>query len=188
MRGSLIYLIGPSGAGKDSLLQAARERLGERGCEIARRVITRSAEALGEDAVAVTPAAFAEQERAGAFAMSWRANGLAYGIPRQIDDWLAAGRDVLVNGSRGYLDEARRRYPDLIGVLLTVDDEVLRQRLLARARETPAEIEARLARNGQFLAGTAADAAQLHLLDNSGPLQQTLDNLLRLLGASRTCA
>jgi ribose 1,5-bisphosphokinase len=76
----------------------------------------------------------------------------------------------------------------LIGVLLTVDDEVLRQRLLARARETPAEIEARLARNGQFLAGTAADAAQLHLLDNSGPLQQTLDNLLRLLGASRTCA
>jgi ribose 1,5-bisphosphokinase len=70
MRGSLIYLIGPSGAGKDSLLQAARERLGERGCEIARRVITRSAEALGEDAVAVTPAAFAEQERAGAFAMS----------------------------------------------------------------------------------------------------------------------
>ena len=45
MTGRLIYLMGPSGSGKDSLLQAAREPL--RGCRIVRRVITRSAEAVG---------------------------------------------------------------------------------------------------------------------------------------------
>lgn len=64
--------------------------------------------------------------------MHWRANGLDYGIPRQVDQWLAAGRAVLVNGSRAYLPEARQRYPDLLAVLVEVKPEVLRQRLLAR--------------------------------------------------------
>ncbi|HDZ3196602.1 TPA: phosphonate metabolism protein/1,5-bisphosphokinase (PRPP-forming) PhnN, partial [Pseudomonas aeruginosa] len=153
MTGRLIYLMGPSGSGKDSLLQAAREPLALRGCRIVRRVITRSAEAVGEDAQAVTPAQFDTLERASAFAMSWRANGLCYGIPVQIDEWLAQGYDVLVNGSRGYLAQARRRYPDLLAVLLGVKPEVLRQRLLARGRESPEEIEARLARNAEFAAG-----------------------------------
>lgn len=68
----------------------------------------------------MTPAQFDTLERASAFAMSWRANGLCYGIPVQIDEWLAQGYDVLVNGSRGYLAQARRRYPDLLAVLLGV--------------------------------------------------------------------
>ncbi|MGB4073983.1 phosphonate metabolism protein/1,5-bisphosphokinase (PRPP-forming) PhnN [Pseudomonas sp.] len=187
MRGRLIYLMGPSGSGKDSLLHAARERLAERGCMIARRVITRSAEALGEDAIGVSPTEFDQQEAAGAFALSWRANGLAYGIPRQIDDWLAAGQDVLVNGSRAYLPQARQRYPELIGILLTVDLEVLRERLLARGRETPEQIEQRLARNALFDTASA-EREGLHVLDNSRRLERTLDNLLALIGASRACA
>ncbi|UTW07264.1 phosphonate metabolism protein/1,5-bisphosphokinase (PRPP-forming) PhnN [Pseudomonas benzenivorans] len=181
MGGRLIYLMGPSGAGKDSLLDAARERLAARGCLVARRVITRSAQALGEDAVALSPEAFAERERAGDFAMSWYANGLAYGIPRQIDDWLGAGRDVLVNGSRGYLEAARRRYPELLAVLLTVEPEVLHQRLLRRGRETPEQIAARLRRSAQF-AGAAFVAERLHLLDNSGDLGQAVECLFGLLG------
>ncbi|WPC06530.1 phosphonate metabolism protein/1,5-bisphosphokinase (PRPP-forming) PhnN [Pseudomonas benzenivorans] len=184
MGGRLIYLMGPSGSGKDSLLQAARGPLAARGCRIARRVITRSAEALGEEALSLSPEQFETQERAGAFAMSWRANGLAYGIPRQVDEWLAGGADVLVNGSRAYLDEARRRYPDLFAVLLAVDPAVLRRRLLARGRETPLEIEARLARNAQF-AGGAAQGERLQLLDNSGELAATVDQLLNLIEASR---
>ncbi|MDP3816520.1 phosphonate metabolism protein/1,5-bisphosphokinase (PRPP-forming) PhnN [Pseudomonas sp.] len=182
MRGRLIYLIGPSGSGKDSLLHAARERLTERGCRIARRVITRSAEALGEDAIGVAPAEFERLQREGAFALSWHANGLAYGIPKQIDDWLAAGQDVLVNGSRAYLREARQRYPELIGIVLAVDIEALRERLLKRGRETPEQIEQRLARNGLFTS-SAADA--LHLLDNSSHLEQAVDQLLALLETTR---
>ncbi|MDH4567921.1 phosphonate metabolism protein/1,5-bisphosphokinase (PRPP-forming) PhnN [Pseudomonas sp. BN414] len=189
MKGRLIYLIGPSGSGKDSLLDAVREHAGAQGCRVARRVITRSAEAKGELAEAVSPEAFADREERGDFAMSWYANGLSYGIPRLVDDWLEGGDDVLVNGSRGYLPEARRRYPHLLAVLLTVEDEVLRRRLHARGRESAEEIEARLARNNGFadtlLAGENAD---LCLLDNSGSLTETCQRLLQLIEDHRPLA
>lgn len=182
MKGRLIYLIGPSGSGKDSLLQAAAAALQAQGCRIARRVITRSAEAAGEDAMAVTETEFEQLHRDGAFAMSWQANGLRYGIPRQIDDWLAAGESVLVNGSRGYLSQARARYPELLPVLLTVALPVLRERLLARGREPLDQIEARLARNERFR--SAAEQEQVQLLDNSGPLAETVERLLQLIDKS----
>lgn len=187
MGGRLIYLMGPSGSGKDSLLNAARERLAARGCRIVQRVITRSAEAVGEAAIGVSADEFERMEGEGVFALSWRANGLAYGIPGQIDEWLAAGQDVLVNGSRAYLSQARQRYPWLIGVVLTVDLEVLRERLLARGRETPEQIEQRLARNALFDSVAVAAAEGLHVLDNSSDFERTVDNLLLLIGANRTC-
>ena len=177
MRGRLIYLIGPSGAGKDSLLDAAREALAGRGVRIARRVITRSAEAVGEAAHSVSPQAFERLEAQGAFALSWRANGLAYGIPGEIDEWLASGEQVLVNGSRGYLATARERYPDLLAVLLSVEQDALRQRLHAHGRETAEQIESRLARNALF-AGELDDYIRL---DNSTPLSESVERLLALI-------
>ncbi|MDH1728851.1 phosphonate metabolism protein/1,5-bisphosphokinase (PRPP-forming) PhnN [Pseudomonas chengduensis] len=215
MQGRLIYLMGPSGSGKDSLLQAARAPLEAHGCRFARRVITRSAESVGEDALGVTPDEFERLEGEGAFALSWRANGLAYGIPREIGDWLSAGQDVLINGSRGHLEVARQRYPQLLAILLQVDEAVLRQRLLARGRETPEQIEQRLARSRSFTPMGGASAATvaattagmqevqrsrmpepkapptgecLAILDNSGPLQQTVSRLLHLLDEARQCA
>ncbi|MFE1813829.1 phosphonate metabolism protein/1,5-bisphosphokinase (PRPP-forming) PhnN [Metapseudomonas otitidis] len=185
MNGRLFYLIGPSGSGKDSLLDAARPQLAERSCRVVRRVITRSAEAVGEAAEAVTSQRFNELEAQGAFAMSWHANGLSYGIPREIDDWLGNGLNVLVNGSRGYLPEARRRYPQLQAILLDVAPDVLRQRLLRRGRETADEIEARLARNAAFTQALLAEESEgLVILDNSGDLQTTLERLLTILGSA----
>lgn len=184
MQGRLIYLTGPSGAGKDSLLEAARAALAERGVRIARRVITRSAEAVGEAAHSVSHAQFERMEAEQAFALAWRANGLAYGIPAEIDAWLAAGEHVLVNGSRGYLPEARRRYPDLLAVLLSVEQDVLRERLLARGRESPEQIEARLARNALF-AGELDDYIRL---DNSAPLDESVARLLALLDEHVRCS
>ncbi len=183
MAGRLIYLIGPSGSGKDSLLDAARDPLAERGCRIARRVITRSAEAAGEAAQAVSAEQFATMQAQGAFAMSWQANGLCYGIPRMVDEWLAEGMDVLVNGSRAYLPQARARYPDLQVILLSVDQAALRERLLARGRESLPQIEERLARNAEFTASLLAmNDPALSLLDNSGPLRKSLEKLFRLIG------
>jgi ribose 1,5-bisphosphokinase len=188
MAGRLIYLIGPSGSGKDSLLDAARERLAERGCRIVRRVITRSAEAVGEAALGVSAQQFAGMEAQGAFALSWHANGLSYGIPREIDDWLAAGQDVLVNGSRGHLHNTRERYPDMLAVLLTVNPAVLRERLLARGRESVAEIDQRLARNARFNEQLLAEDPTVHVLDNSGPLEHTVERLLACLDEPGACA
>lgn len=180
--GRLIYLMGPSGAGKDSVLQGLHPYLEGRRCRIARRVITRSAEAVGEQAIAVLPDEFDERERAGDFAMVWRANGLAYGIPKEIDGWLADGCQVIVNGSRSYLEEARRRYPDLLAVLLEVEPAILRQRLLARAREDAVQIEARLIR-GAELAGSALLQGDERIvrLDNSGSLDNAVQRLLQLI-------
>ncbi|MDY7564274.1 phosphonate metabolism protein/1,5-bisphosphokinase (PRPP-forming) PhnN [Pseudomonas sp. RTC3] len=188
MAGRLIYLIGPSGSGKDSLLDAAREPLADQGCRIVRRVITRSAEAVGEAAQAVSIEQFMAMQDEGAFALSWQANGLHYGIPKEIDEWLEAGLDVLVNGSRAYLPQVHQRYPRLLALLLTVDQAVLRQRLQARGRESLPEIEARLARNADFAAALmAAEDKALWLLDNSGPIEQTLERLLQLIGKEPAC-
>lgn len=182
MPGRLVYLMGPSGAGKDSLLDGARDRLGALGCRVARRVITRSAEAVGEDAIAVSADEFGRRLLAGDFVMSWRANGLAYGIGKEIDTWLAAGHHVLVNGSRGYLHEARRRYPCLLPILLEVEPDVLRSRLLRRGRETVDEIDARLARNAVFASGAAdGDSIEPVRLDNSGVLESAIIELLKLV-------
>ncbi|MGE8067576.1 phosphonate metabolism protein/1,5-bisphosphokinase (PRPP-forming) PhnN [Pseudomonas sp. NPDC089569] len=188
MAGRLIYLIGPSGSGKDSLLDAARTQLAERRCRIVRRVITRSAEAVGEAAQGVSPEQFAQMQAQGAFALSWQANGLAYGIPREIDEWLAAGDDVLVNGSRGHLPQTRERYPEVLAVLLTVDPAVLRQRLLARGRESLVEIDQRLARNARFSERLLSDDPGVHVLDNSGALEHTVERLLACLDEPAACA
>jgi ribose 1,5-bisphosphokinase len=187
MAGRLIYLIGPSGSGKDSLLEAAREPMAARGCRIVRRVITRSAEARGEAAQAVSVEQFKQMQAQGEFALSWFANGLHYGIPQEIDQWLADGHDVLINGSRGHLPQARERYPDLLVVLLSVDQGVLRQRLLARGRESAAEVEERLARNAQFADDLLANVPSVMLLDNSGPLEHTVGRLLQRIDREHAC-
>ena len=181
MQGTLIYLMGPSGAGKDSLINAARELFAARGCYVAQRVITRAGDAPGEVAQSVTPAEFERLQAAGAFAMSWQANGLAYGIPQHIEQWLAAGRDVLVNGSRSYLPQAQERFGRLLAVMLTVNEEALRQRLLSRGRENTAQIEARLLRSRQLQ--NPVDG--VFLLDNSGELSSSVAELLRLYDAFR---
>lgn len=188
MAGRLIYLIGPSGSGKDSLLDAARDELNRRGCRVVRRVITRSAEAVGEAAQAVSVEQFLDLQAQGQFALSWQANGLHYGIPVEIDEWLAQGLDVLVNGSRGHLPEARRRYPRLLAILLTVDESTLRQRLLARGRESVSDIEARLQRNARFTVELLANDPALWVLDNSGSLQHTADRLLQRIAGAQACA
>lgn len=181
MDGRLIYLMGPSGAGKDSLIEAAREPLQALNCEVVRRVITRSAESVGEDAIGVSREEFEQHRIEGDFALSWNANGLDYGIPIEIDQWLNDGQHVLVNGSRGHLAQALHRYPTLLPVLLTVRDEVLRERLLRRGRESFAEIEARLHRNELFTAEGSIGDTQIHRLDNSGELSTTVASLLDLL-------
>ncbi|SHL70339.1 phosphonate metabolism protein/1,5-bisphosphokinase (PRPP-forming) PhnN [Phytopseudomonas punonensis] len=182
MQGRLIYLMGPSGSGKDSVLQAVTVRLEDRECRVARRVITRSAEAVGEDAVAVSREEFDVRLAAGAFAMHWRANGLDYAITREIDSWLSSGVQVIVNGSRGYLQEARRRYPSLVPVLLEVAPEILRSRLLSRARENIEQIEARLARSALFASEESLSAGeQIIRLDNSGSLDATVERLLDII-------
>ncbi|MCF5387415.1 phosphonate metabolism protein/1,5-bisphosphokinase (PRPP-forming) PhnN, partial [Pseudomonas syringae] len=83
---------------------------------------------------------------------------------------------------------AQARYPTLLAVLLTVNQEVLRKRLLARNRESLAEIEERLARNSRFAGDLLASNPQVFPLDNSADLQHTVATLLGLLDKRHACA
>ena len=144
MIGQLIAVVGPSGAGKDTLIDAARRARPD--LLIVRRVITRPGDSGGEDFDGVTEAEFATRKRQGEFALDWRAHGLRYGLPAlQIAEHLA-GRDVLFNGSRHALDAAASVFPHLRVIRVSAPSAVLRDRLLARGRETAEEIDARIAR------------------------------------------
>ncbi len=142
----LIAVVGPSGAGKDTLMGGARAALAQdTRFRFVRRAITRPAEAGGEDHEALTEADFAARRAAGGFALSWDAHGLRYGIPRDIEDDLAARRVVIANLSRAVLSEANARYR-LRVLNITAPLEVLAARLAARGRETTTDIAARLVR------------------------------------------
>jgi len=174
----LVLVVGASGAGKDSVLDGARAALqADPRVVFVRRVITRPAGSGGEDHIAATSDEFAALCAAQAFAIHWPANGLAYGLPRRMDDDLAQGRVVVANVSRQVLDDARRRYRGLTVCEVTASSDTLRARLIARGRETPIEIEARLARAG---APTAGD--DVVTIANDGELADAVAAFARLIG------
>lgn len=147
----LFYVIGASGSGKDSLMSHAREQLsGHPGILFAHRYITRSHNAGGENHIALNDAEFDARLAGGLFAMHWSSHGLRYGIGKEINLWLAKGCSVVLNGSREYLGRAILNYHELTPVLIEVAPDILKQRLQARGRETPEEIEQRLTHTPVF--------------------------------------
>ncbi|AHG20897.1 ribose-phosphate pyrophosphokinase [Chania multitudinisentens RB-25] len=171
----LIYLMGPSGSGKDSLLARLRADNRIRPL-VAHRYITRPANAGGENHIALSEAEFLRRRASKLFALDWQAHGHYYALGIEIDLWLLQGIDVVVNGSRGHLPQALNRYgTQLLPVCLLVSPEILRQRLMQRGRESTAQIEQRLTRAADY---QQALPAGCHLLDNNGDLEQTFDALL----------
>jgi ribose 1,5-bisphosphokinase len=178
-RGRLFYVVGPSGAGKDSLLRYVRDRLGAtHPIAFAHRYITRAAEAGGENHVALDAAEFQRRERAGAFAMSWDSHGQRYGIGVEIDHWLERGLDVVVNGSRAYLDQATARYPDLTVIWITAPAPVLHTRLHARGREAAEAVALRLARAEEFVAPPGSNVIEIV---NDAALDRAGEQLMQAL-------
>lgn len=181
-RGLFILVAGPSGAGKDTLIDAIRARRPD--LSVTRRIITRAAGSAGEDHSAVTLEDFERLEADGAFLMTWRAHGLAYALPADVEEALARGRGVIANLSRAAIAPARERFDPLLVLLVTAPIEVLAQRLAARGRETPAEIQARLARADQ----PAPSGPEVVEIDNGGALDDALAQALQAIEAAETLA
>ncbi|WP_299176523.1 phosphonate metabolism protein/1,5-bisphosphokinase (PRPP-forming) PhnN [uncultured Neptuniibacter sp.] len=179
MSGKLFYLMGASGSGKDSLLQGCRSLLHpEDRTLIAHRFITRSAGAGGENHIHLTETEFRMRLKSGLFALHWASHGHLYGISSEINSWLAANHNVIINGSREYLNRASEQYQQLVPVMVNVDENLLRQRLVQRGRENEAEIEKRLTRHHTLL---HAMPPQTLFIDNSSSLEDGVQALLRII-------
>lgn len=177
--GRLVYVVGPSGAGKDSVIDWLRHKLPpDARVHFARRTITRPVQPQGEQHDSVDLSAFMRLREAGAFAMHWEANALHYGIARAELAARCDGGTVIVNGSRAYLPQAARLFPELVVAHITADAETLRRRLLARERETPQMVDARVRRALDFQLPPGMAAIEVRndatLADAGAQLQQAL--------------
>jgi ribose 1,5-bisphosphokinase len=144
--GRLILVVGPSGAGKDTLLGLAQTACDDDGNIVfQRRAVTREASTF-EDNDQISREDFAQALKQGAYAMHWEAHGHCYGVPKAIDDEIRAGRTVIVNVSRTVIPAMRAAYADVVVVSITAPTEVLAARIAMRARGSDGRLEQRLGR------------------------------------------
>lgn len=169
-------------------MRYARERLcTESSICFAHRYITRPAGAGGENHVELTEEEFTARCQAGLFALHWESHDLRYGIGIELNQWLGKGVTVVINGSREYMRDVCKLYPETLPVYIEVAHDVLRERLLFRGRETPAQVKERLERNRDL------QSCGLHatVISNNGPLDfagEALVDLIRKSSGAPACA
>jgi ribose 1,5-bisphosphokinase len=174
--GRLILVVGPSGAGKDTLLELARAACADDGSIVfPRRVVTREASSFEENEP-VSLDAFRQALALGEFAMHWEAHGHCYGLRRVVEDDVRAGRTVIANVSRTVIDAIRRAYANVVVVLITAPPEVLIERLTTRSRSSDGKIEGRIRR-------TVDDAASEPdaVISNVGSADVNASKLIRII-------
>jgi ribose 1,5-bisphosphokinase len=175
--GRLILVVGPSGAGKDTLLALARTAtLGGARIVFPRRVITRSVDG-SEDHATLSPAEFEQAIADGAFAIWWSAHGNRYGIPASAEDAIRSGLTVVCNVSRTVIGSLRQRYASVTVVLVTAPIAVLEQRLASRRRSSDGELADRIARSSKLPSGTDADV----VITNTGDPAIAAKRLLEVI-------
>ena len=133
-----VGVLGPSGAGKDTVIELAQAALaGNPDVVFVRRVVTRPSDG-SEDHLSATPESFALAEASGAFALSWHAHGHDYGLPVGFERDIRGGKVVVANISRSVAALARARYRDARLVHVTAPPDVLAARRAARHRASEA--------------------------------------------------
>lgn len=173
-RGTLFFVVGPSGAGKDTLISAALERRPD--LYLMRRTITRPARDGEHEAVSTEE--FSALKRANIFALHWDAHGLRYGVSQDLDGRLESGQSVILNGSRSVIYDVRDRYDPLKIIQISAPLDVLSRRLRERAREDADDIEYRL---GRAERGVARGRDVVNI-DNSRDLEEAITAFIAALG------
>jgi len=177
--GTLVLVVGPSGAGKDSIIAGAASQLhGDLRFVFARRAITRPREAGGESHLALSPSAFDAARSRGGFLLHWQAHGLDYGIPTTLAADRAAGRIVVANVSRAIVGPARARLAPVHVVQVLASRGVLAARLAQRGRESAEEIDRRLER---AVAGEIEPAGDVTTILNDEALESAVAQFVLIL-------
>lgn len=175
MPGRIFAVVGPSGAGKDTLIEAARRARPD--LHIVRRIITRPTEAGGEPYEGVTEDEFLRRKAAGGFVLDWQAHGLRYGIPNSVETAMSEGRDVIFNGSRAMLGAAWEAFPGLTVIHVTASVPVLAERLAQRGRESRDDIARRPTRASYEI----PYGIGVRVVENNGPLDEAVSAFLGAL-------
>ncbi len=176
--GRLVLVVGPSGAGKDTLIRLAREQIGDGGQIVfPRRIVTRDSNAW-EDHDTVTPEQFEAGLRLGLYPLHWEAHGLHYGLPGSIVADVAAGRTVVANVSRHVIGTARQCFVNVSVAYVTAPPDILAARVAGRGRE--AALDGRIARTAPGPDSCDADL----VIENVGVPHQEARRLLDLLQGS----
>jgi len=179
-RGTLYLVVGPSGAGKDTLIAGAKERLRHLDNWVfPARVIDRPVVPDAEVHEPVTRAEFDRRRATGELFLVWEAHGSRYGLPRSMEDDLAQGRNVVVNVSRAVVARARQRFQPCRVIVVTAPAAILAARLAQRGRETGGEIRERLERRGEPL----ADGPDVRVVINDGSVADGVHRFLTALEA-----
>ncbi|WP_018688549.1 phosphonate metabolism protein/1,5-bisphosphokinase (PRPP-forming) PhnN [Ahrensia kielensis] len=176
--GRIFVVVGPSGSGKDTLINWLREKLtDEQKYMFVRRSVTRSPDGQTEDHDTLTKEQFELAKQKGKFAVTWDAHGLSYGIPIGVLAHVHAGGIAIANGSRRALAEMHKQFPHMVVVNLRVDRAVLAGRLAGRGREDAEQIKKRLDRMDIPLAGDLT----VFNIENSGPIEKAGRSFIELL-------
>lgn len=174
--GGLVLVVGPSGAGKDTVINGARKALAsDPRFVFPRRVVTRPS-STAEDHDSLSDIAFDDAAAKDSFALHWEAHGHKYGILRTINDDITAGRIVVCNVSRTIISEALTAYSAVVIVLITAPSETLAHRLAGRQREASDTIQTRLKRNNQF-----SELETDYVIENIGTSEQSVLHLTEIL-------
>lgn len=180
-RGTLYLVVGPSGAGKDSLIDGTKAALGsDERYVFARRYITRPANAGGENHIPLENDEFSAMVERGDLLLHWHAHNLRYGIPASVDEHLAQGRNVVLNVSRTVVDDARATLAPVRILYITVSDEILAERLRNRGRESHADIAKRVERAREH----PITGSDVFMIDNGGELNRSISIFLQAIGAT----
>ena len=184
--GQLFYLMGASGAGKDSLIDYAEHHLTKPDMiRFVHRHITRKGNLSNNNRdYYILKDEFELLRETGHFAMNWERHGICYGITHKIDSWLRAGKNVVINGSRQHYNQARQDYPELHAIWVTADQPVLWQRLQKRGRETSEKISERMQAADKFGLSQANSGDKFSIIDNNGLLQIAGEKFLNILQSS----
>lgn len=178
--GAFVAVVGPSGAGKDTLIRlASRHFETDDGFHFARRLVTRKADPEAEDHAEIDEAEFERRRSADDFALCWRAHGLGYGLDASLLQRVARGQTVIANISRRQIGDAAAAFPRLAVAHVVVDRPLLVERIVQRGREDRSAAIERVEREAPL--DLPRTVWRIAGIDNSGPVEQGLSRFIDFL-------
>ena len=170
---SLIFVVGTSGSGKDSVMRETVAYLTDNGvsAQILKRMITRTPDKY-EESNYLSIDEFSN--RKSEFAITWEIYDNWYGIPWDpINEAYENQTLLLINVSRGVLYEVRRLFPLSQIILITVPKEIAESRLKKRGREDQEGMKKRLSRMSKVIDMPTPSK----IIKNTGDLKDTAKEL-----------